>query len=102
MFDCDEHGSPRSTIHPAYPAAQACWDEKKRTDVTTGGRSRVDCNDDPALELEREGGRSVVDLDAARRVRHVVGVELEERGRLHTRRGKSRSARSALERICTE
>ena len=33
----------------------------------------------------------MVDLDAAGRVRHVVGVELEERGRLHARRERERT-----------
>lgn len=57
-------------------------EEGSRTDVASGGRTRVDGNDNTALELEREGGRAVVDLDAARRVGHVVRVELEEGGRL--------------------
>ena len=53
-----------------------------RTDVAAGRGARVYCDDDAALKLEGEGRRAVVDLDAARRVRHVVRVELEERLRL--------------------
>jgi hypothetical protein len=52
------------------------------TNVRASGRSRVDGDDDAALEAEREGSGAVLDLDPAGRVRVVVRVQPQERRRL--------------------
>jgi hypothetical protein len=49
------------------------------TNVRASGRPRVDGDDDAALEAEREGGGTVLDLDPAGRVRVVVRVQAQER-----------------------
>jgi len=48
------------------------------TDVGTLSRAGVYGDDDAALEPEGEGGGSVLDLDLARRVTHIISVELKE------------------------
>lgn len=50
----------------------------QRTDVAPSSGPRIDGNNDSTLEPESESCSSVVDLDAARRVRGVVRVKLKE------------------------
>ena len=46
-----------------------------RTNVAPCGSPGIDSNDDAAFEAESKSSRSVLDFDATRRVRMVVGVQ---------------------------
>lgn len=61
-------------------SAPDCIRTSGRTNVASCRGSRVNSNDDAALEAEREGGGTVGQLDLGLGVgRHRVGVEGEER-----------------------
>jgi len=54
------------------------------TDIAPGGRSRVNSNNNPTLESERKRRRTVLNLDPARRVGVIIGMQSQERAGLHS------------------
>jgi len=59
-----------------------------RTDITPGSRSGVDSNNNPTLEPERKCRGTMLNLDPARRVGVIIGMQSQERAGLHNTKGR--------------